>query len=176
MFINGYSDLKLKIPDCSSEKNFWAASFQLDSENIEELFPYINAVLKKAKYFENPHYIEFNHNGTRCALYEDRGIIAPFRDKESVLQFLNEFIPYLNNLYERRQSIKPDHSKYRHVSVLDIIKLLPGANCAVCGFPTCMAYAVSLSIGDAGIEKCLNSGKLSEEKTEKLTSMLGNLP
>lgn len=172
MYIKGYDNLKLKIPDCHSGESFWAATLELDSDNITELFPYINSVSEKSKYFENPHYIEFLYKQTRCALYQDKLVIAPFEDKESVQSFLEEFIKYLNNLYERKDQIQPDHSKYRHISVLDILKLLPGENCGLCGFKTCMAYAAALSKGEVNIDKCLESGKLKSETVDKLHVIL----
>ncbi len=172
MFITGYKDLALKIPDCHSGDSFWAASFKFNPENLSVLFPYINAVSEDAKYFENPHYIQFMFKGKRCALYEDKAITAPFEDKESVIEYIDILIGFLNELYEKKETITPDSTKFRHISVLDIVKLLPRTNCGKCGLSTCMAFAASLSRGEVPLSKCSDSGSLPEENAEQLMSVL----
>jgi DNA-binding CsgD family transcriptional regulator len=61
---------------------------------------------------------------------------------------------FLNDLYERRNAIKPNYQQYRPISVLDIYKLLPKTNCGECGFPTCMAYAGALRLKQTTTDKC----------------------
>jgi acetyl-CoA decarbonylase/synthase complex subunit gamma len=50
---------------------------------------------------------------------------------------------------------------------IEIFKLLPKTNCAQCGVPTCLAFAMSLAVGKAELSKCPHvseeaKGKLSE--------------
>ncbi|HCD38653.1 MAG TPA: acetyl-CoA synthase subunit gamma, partial [Candidatus Omnitrophica bacterium] len=40
------------------------------------------------------------------------------------------------------------------LSGLDIYKLLPKTNCRECGFPTCLAFALSLAKKAVSLEKC----------------------
>jgi len=40
------------------------------------------------------------------------------------------------------------------LTALDVYKLLPKTNCRDCGFPTCLAFAMQLAAGKAGIDKC----------------------
>lgn len=40
------------------------------------------------------------------------------------------------------------------LTALDIYKLLPKTNCKECGFPTCLAFAMQMAAGKAGIDKC----------------------
>ena len=40
------------------------------------------------------------------------------------------------------------------LTALDIYKLLPKTNCKDCGFPTCLAFAMQMAAGKAGIDKC----------------------
>ncbi len=51
------------------------------------------------------------------------------------------------------------------LTALEIYKLLPKTNCKECGFPTCLAFAMQLASGKAGIEKC---GPASLEARETL--------
>ena len=154
MLIKGYSELKLRIPDCHSDSDLWAAEFRFDCSDISEIFPYINADNKQARYFENPHYIQFMLNGNRCAIYKDKVIIAPFKDRESAVEFIDELTKYLNDLYRKKDSIVPDHQKYFQIPVLDIYKLLPRTNCGKCGSGTCMAFAASLSKRETPASEC----------------------
>ncbi|MGE5190112.1 MAG: acetyl-CoA decarbonylase/synthase complex subunit gamma [Gemmatimonadota bacterium] len=40
------------------------------------------------------------------------------------------------------------------LTAIDIYKLLPKTNCRECGFPTCLAFAMQLAAGKAGIDRC----------------------
>ncbi|MCL5884179.1 MAG: acetyl-CoA decarbonylase/synthase complex subunit gamma [Deltaproteobacteria bacterium] len=40
------------------------------------------------------------------------------------------------------------------LTALEIYKLLPKTNCKECGFPTCLAFAMQMAAGKAGIDKC----------------------
>ena len=39
-------------------------------------------------------------------------------------------------------------------NVLDILRLTPKTNCGECGFPTCMAFCVGVTTGQASLDKC----------------------
>jgi DNA-binding CsgD family transcriptional regulator len=77
-----------------------------------------------------------------------------FEDREQALDFVIQLIDFLNDLFSKKDSLRPDHRQYRHQSVLDIFKLLPRTNCQECGFPTCMAFAAALSTKQVAPEKC----------------------
>ena len=49
---------------------------------------------------------------------------------------------------------------------IQIFKLLPKTNCADCGFPTCLAFAMALAAGKAELEKCPT---LSDEAKAQLS-------
>ena len=40
------------------------------------------------------------------------------------------------------------------LTALEIYKLLPKTNCKECGFPTCLAFAMQIAAGKAGIDQC----------------------
>jgi ArsR family metal-binding transcriptional regulator len=176
MFIKGYSDLKLRIPDCHSESDLWAAELKLNASNISSIFPYVNAQNEQARYFENPHYIQFVINEKRCALYEDKVIIAPFKDRESVVEFINILMNYLNNLYENKDSILPNNKKYSNIPVLEIFKMLPRTNCKKCGFQSCMAFAASLGRRETQVSLCPDLYKSLQENTNQdISTVSGEL-
>ena len=153
MFIQGYSDFCLKTPILLTGLPAWTAHFKLDSD-VSELFPYINTVVKDAIYYDKPHYIRFTLNGFGCSLYTDRVAAGSFEDREQALDFVIQLIDFLNDLFSKKDSLRPDHKKYRHQPVLEIFKLLPRTNCQECGFPTCMAFAAALSNRQVAPEQC----------------------
>lgn len=51
------------------------------------------------------------------------------------------------------------------LTALEIYKLLPKTNCRECGFPTCLAFAMQIAAGRAGIDQCPPA---SEEAREVL--------
>jgi ArsR family metal-binding transcriptional regulator len=173
MLITGYRDLALKIPECHPGSSSWSAHFRFDAEGLGRLFPYINAVSENTKYFENPHCIQFLFKGKRCALYEDKAIAAPFDDRNEMAAFLNELMDFLNRIYNTKESITPSHKKFKHISVMDVLKLLPRTNCRECGYPTCMAFAADLAKGEVPLSKCYASGRLTDGNVQSLTTLLG---
>ena len=146
MLVQGYSDFSLDTPDpiIRLGGSIWNAHFRLDTD-VSELFPYINAAVEGATYYEKPHYIAFPLGDFHCSLYGDKVAAGAFEDRNQALEFISHLIDFLNDLFSRKDSFRPDHKKYRHQSVLEIFKLLPRTNCQECGLPTCMAFAAALS-------------------------------
>jgi DNA-binding CsgD family transcriptional regulator/ArsR family metal-binding transcriptional regulator len=145
----GYYDLSFKTPGPqhligSPDHPSMMADFKLDSD-VSQLFPYINALSEDTVYYANPVYIKFMLGGFMCALYSDRGSAACFESKQQALDFMLRLIDFLNDIHLRRDSIEPDHKMYRHVAVLDIMRLLPRTNCGECGYTTCIAFAAAVS-------------------------------
>ncbi len=81
----------------SSWNSDFRALFKL-SIDVSPLFPYINAVIDKSEYYDNPHYIKFNLNDSRCALYPDHLIGAPFENRDKALLFFKQVQDFLNDL------------------------------------------------------------------------------
>jgi len=150
-FISGYSDLSLTMPGPASRGGsssmadvFLIACFTLDRD-VSKLFPYVNSVAEKTVYQEHPRFIKFMLDNVQCALSPEKGSAAPFEDRSQALVFMDRLCAFLNDLYRRKDEIIPNHKTYKPVSVLKILKLLPGTNCRECGFATCMAFAAALS-------------------------------
>jgi len=154
MFITGYSDFSLsKSGMISNFATCWGAYFKLDSD-IKELFAYINAIVEGTKFYDNPEYVWFTLDGIQCTLYPREVIAAPFVEKKQALKFIRHLIDFLNDIYAKKRSIKPNHKRFRPLSVLDVYKLLPQTNCKECGFHTCMAFATALSQGKTHSRQC----------------------
>ncbi len=132
---------------------YWVAHFKLDID-VTVLFPYVNSEIKDAIYYEKPHYIAFPYDGHTCLLHPDEIVVGYFKLQEKANRIVLKLIEYLNDIYARKGSIKPNYKMKRYVPVLDIYKLLPRTNCADCGYPACMAFAAAVSKGEAEPQKC----------------------
>jgi DNA-binding CsgD family transcriptional regulator/ArsR family metal-binding transcriptional regulator len=148
-FVSAYFDFSLRMPGpllgkSSPAEGVMLVDFRLDAD-VSRLAPYINAVAQKASYYEKPPFIRFMLDGYLCTLHRNEGSAACFSDRSQALEFMERLLAFLNDLYLRRDSIEPNHKRYKPISVLDILKLLPGVNCGKCGFGACMAFAAALS-------------------------------
>ncbi|BBO69497.1 hypothetical protein DSCA_34270 [Desulfosarcina alkanivorans] len=141
----------------------YGARFELDGD-LSPLFPYINAVADHAQYYETPVYIKFVLFQRLCAFYPRQGAFAPVRDIAGAMAFLPKLLDFIADLYRQRPRLTPNHKKFKPVSILDIYRLLPGTNCRICGYSTCMAYAAALSRQRTSMVKCPHLARPVEEK------------
>ena len=152
------ADNDAKIP-CGA----YGARFQL-SNDLSPLFPYINAVADQARLYEKPVYIKFVFEKRLCAFYAREGAFTPIDDMAQALEFLGKLFDFIEDISKRRGSIIPNHKKFKPSSALDIYRLLPGSNCRICGYPTCMAFAAALSRQYTSIVNCPHLGRPMEER------------
>lgn len=161
MFIKNYSEFQCIIPafihplsdaDTPGPK-IWSASFRLD-QDVRPLFPYINAALDEAVYYENPEHVRFLFDGYRSFLYPD--IIAAhfFESKTAAKDFIAGLIDFLNDIHRQKENIRPNYDQIKQVPITDILKILPKTNCQKCGYLTCMAFAAAIIKGKAAADKC----------------------
>ncbi len=153
MKIQGFTDFSFESPGCHPGVMVFRADFKLNVD-VTPLFPFINATAENALYYDKPHYIQFKLDGYRCALYPDHVSVGMVENREQAFKIFDRLVHFLNGLYERMDSVTPNHTFYRPVPVFEIFKLLPRSNCKECGFPTCMAFAAALSKGEILMEEC----------------------
>jgi ArsR family metal-binding transcriptional regulator len=171
MLIEGYSDFSMEAPGCSPGTVMYRADFKLDGD-VTPLFPYIKAAIKDAVCYDTPHHIQFVLDGYRCALYTDKAVAASFENRAQAVEFIQRLIDFLNDLDARRDSIEPDHTMFKAIPVLDVYKLLPRTNCAECGFPSCMAFAMTLGQGEATCDLCPALNDPTNENAAKLRALI----
>jgi DNA-binding CsgD family transcriptional regulator/ArsR family metal-binding transcriptional regulator len=153
----------------------YGARFQLSSD-LSPLFPYINAVADKTLLYEKPVYIKFVFEKRLCAFYAREGAFTPIGDMAQALKFLQKIFDFMEDISKRSGSIIPNHKKFKPSSALDIYQLLPGSNCRICGYPTCMAFAAALSRQYTSIGNCPHLGRPMEERaTYPVYDQLGNV-
>ncbi len=141
----------------------YGARFQVDYD-LSPLFPYINAVADHARFYDKPVYMKFVFEKRLCAFYSREGAFAPISDMAEAMEFLPKLLDFIEDISKRRTDIVPNHKKFKPSSALDIFRLLPGSNCGICGYSTCMAFAAALSRQYTSIINCPNLARPLEER------------
>ena len=143
----------MEAPGCHPGVTIYSAHIQLN-DDLTALFPYLNAVAESPVFFSIPPYIQFKLNGRRCALYADHLVAGGFENKNQALLFFDDFSEFINDVISKKNTITPDHRRYRPIPVMEIFKHLPRSNCRDCGMPTCLAFAAALSKGEILMNRC----------------------
>jgi ArsR family metal-binding transcriptional regulator len=124
------------------------------SEEIHEVLPYLNTILKGCIYNHPANTLTIKKDGKLLTLHFNHITLAKVEDKKEAEEILNWLKDLINETYEKRDQIEPNYSKGADLKALDIFKLLPGTNCKECGELACLAFAVKLVAQDIDVMKC----------------------
>ena len=143
------------------------------SEEIQEVFPYLNATMKGCIYNHPANTLTIRKDQKLITLHALHIALAKIEDEKEAEEILRWLKDLINETYEKRDQIEPNYSMAAELKALDVFKLLPGTNCKKCGEPTCLAFAVKLVGRDIEIVKCdpLFSEKY-QEKQKVLVELL----
>ena len=136
------------------------------SEEIQEVFPYLNAVLKGCIYNHPANTLTIRKDQKLITLHALHITLAKIEDEKEAEDILKWLKNLINETFESRARIEPNYSMAAELKALDMFKLLPGTNCKKCGEPSCLAFAVKLVGRDTEIAKCdpLFSEKYQEKR------------
>ena len=124
------------------------------SEEIHEVFPYLNATLKGCIYNHAANTLTIPKDQVLITLHALHITLAKIEDEKEAEELLAWLRDLINETHENRNQIEPNYSMAAELKALDLFKLLPGTNCKQCGEPTCLAFAVKLAGRDIEIRKC----------------------
>jgi ArsR family metal-binding transcriptional regulator len=146
-------DVKLVERGCAPGTSQFNASITF-SNDISEVFPYLNARFKNIWYDHENKVLIWKEDDQIYALrpHEIRAAVA--FDLDDAREVAREVVACVNEVWCERERITPRYDDRRPPPMLEILKRLPQTNCRQCGYPTCMAFAVLLSRGNANIEDC----------------------
>jgi ArsR family metal-binding transcriptional regulator len=125
------------------------------SDEIHEVFPYLNAILKGCLYNHPALTLTIKKDGKLFTLHAHHITLAKIEDEKEAEETLRWLQDLINETYEKRNHIEPSFSKGAELKALDIYKLLPGTSCKKCGALTCLAFAVKLVGQEIDITKCI---------------------
>jgi len=135
------------------------------SDEIHEVFPYLNAILKGCIYNHPALTLTIKKDGKLFTLHAHHITLAKIEDEKEAEEILRWLRDLINETSEKRDQIEPNYSKGAELKALDIYKLLPGTSCKKCGELTCLAFAVKLVGQEIEVAKC--TPLFSEEYQEK---------
>jgi ArsR family metal-binding transcriptional regulator len=140
------------------------------SDEIHEVFPYLNATLKGCIYNHASNTLTIKKDGKLFTLHFGHITLAKIEDEKEAKQILKWLKDLINETYEKRDRIEPNYAMAAELKALDIYKLLPGTSCKKCGELACLAFAVKLVGRDIEIAKC--EPLFSEEYQDKRKVLL----
>jgi ArsR family metal-binding transcriptional regulator len=170
MFLHGYKINKAKRSFCNPE---WIAVGAELSDDISEVFPYLNAVVKNAVYTPEAPNLNFKMDTGFISLMPREinvGQVACEEDGTKILDYVKKLI---NDTWEKRAKITPIYERKGEIKAKDILDFLPRTNCRECGLPTCFAFAMALLKGRKHLKDCsvLSKQEFAEDK-EALARLL----
>lgn len=124
------------------------------SDEIHEIFPYLNAILKGCIYNHPALTLTIRNEEKMITLHSRHITMTLIEDEKEAHEVLNWLKDLINETYEKRGQIEPNFSSGDQLKPSDIQKLLPGINCKECGMRSCLAFAFKLVDQRIGIEKC----------------------
>lgn len=117
--LTGYKDFSTErcgVMTCVGPKI--GARFKVDRD-LRPLFPYLNASLAEAKYFDSPKRIQFILDGVLCTLFSYEIVAAAFYDDDEAHLFAERLLLYLNEAFRKKIHIKPDHNTVEQSSPME---------------------------------------------------------
>jgi len=164
-------DLKIVLSDCNPSSLKVNAIADL-SEDISEVLPYLNTVLKGLQYYTEEKILTAKRGG-RLITFRPRQIaLTKLEDEKEATAVMEELKQIVNETFANKDRIKPTYTSRPIPRPLDVFKLLPGKNCKECGESTCMAFALKLINDEVKLNQC---PLLSEKEFEANCSRLKEL-
>ena len=143
------------------------------SEDISDVLPYLNTVLKGLQYHHDEKFLTVKRKGHVITFWSRQIAVTKLEDEKEAGEVVEELKEIVNETYANREDIKPTYTSRAIPRPLDIFKLLPGKNCKECGEPTCMAFALKLVNDEMELNQCpLLLKKEFEVKRFKLIELL----
>lgn len=164
--------VQLEVFKCSPHSEAVGCLVDL-GQDIREVMPYLNAVLKRCRYNPDAPALEISHEGRGFALWPRRiafGGVTCSEEAEQVMRSVQELI---NDTWARRDQITPSERKGPCLGPLALFKLLPGLNCGECGEASCLAFAARLSRENARLVQCVPLA--SSDHAERRTALVAML-
>jgi len=148
----GYSFRLINI-DCIRDSTNFNIVMDLD-RSVEDLLPYLAARLPGCTYTHGTGVINFMDAGHIVGIYPDRITVTDVSGIDEAGGLCAKYFGLIREVEANRSSIAPALRKRTTVSVMDILRALPGTNCGLCRYPTCMAFAACVFRREASIAEC----------------------
>ena len=175
MLLHDYKISKVGRSFCNPE---WVAVNAELSDDISEVLPYLNAIVKNAVYTPEAHHLNLRLDAGVISLMSREMNVGQVTCEEDGIKLLDYVKQLINDTWDKRASITPIYERKGEIKAKDILDFLPRTNCRECGLPTCFAFAVALLKGQKHLEDCPPLSKpesdQDKEALARLIDMLGS--
>jgi ArsR family metal-binding transcriptional regulator len=168
MLLHNYT-LRVVLSDCNPSSQKVNALADL-SQDISEVLPYLNTVLKALQYHHQDKFLTVKRKGHVITFWPRQIAVTKLEDEKEAREVIEELKEIVNETYTNKDRINPTYTSRPIPRPLDIFKLLPGTSCKKCGELTCFAFAVKLVGQEIAIGKC--APLFSDEFKEKRKVLL----
>lgn len=148
----GYSFSMVNI-DCIRDSTHFNILMDLD-RSIEELLPYLASRLPGCTYTHGTGFVNLMDAGHIVGIYPDRITITDVAGIQEARGLCARYFSLIREVEANRSSITPVLMKRSTVSVMTILRALPGTNCGLCESASCMAFAASVFRRESSIGAC----------------------
>jgi ArsR family metal-binding transcriptional regulator len=172
MLIESYR-VEVAVSTHSAEEFEYEAIAHLEVDLCAAL-PYLNATLSRGVYLPKRPVLSWRLEGHNIGFWPDRIAVDHLHSREQVDEWVARLVALVNEVWEKRHQIEPDHTTHERLQPLELYRLLPGTNCKACGEATCFNLALKLAAGQAELAACtpLMQDPLYEEQRARLASLI----
>jgi ArsR family metal-binding transcriptional regulator len=168
---NGYCFALVNI-DCLRSSTNFNVVMEMDV-SIEELLPYLAAVLPGCTYIHGTGVINLMDAGHIVAIYPKRITLTDVNDKDTAVRLCRSYFATIQEVGSSREQIVPQYERRPSITLLAILRHLPQTNCGRCQCPTCMAFAAQVFRRETPISTC--EPLMEDLATEKVKKLLQQL-
>jgi len=175
MLLHDYKITKVGRSFCNPE---WISVLTELSDDISEVLPYLNAIVKNAVYTPEAHHLNFKIDAGVTSLMPREMNVGQVECEEDGVKVLDYVKGLINDTWDKRASITPIYERKGEIKAKDILDFLPKTNCRECGLPTCFAFAMALLKGQKRLTDCSALSKpefaQDQEALARLLEMAGS--
>jgi ArsR family metal-binding transcriptional regulator len=165
----GYSYMLVNI-DCLRDSTHFNVIMDLE-RSIDDLLPYLAARLPGCTYTHGTGVINLMDTGHIVGIHPRQITITDVAGSEEARTLCAKYFSSIQEVEANRSSITPVLKKRSTITVMAILRALPGTNCGVCESATCMAFAARVFRREVSIGMCEPVGA-SPESYESLLEQL----
>ncbi len=142
-------------------------------KDVSAIFPYVNASLPGCSYNHAGKVLNWGEGRHKIVLRPQELAISNLPSWEQAQAALARLADFLNETWERRDTLTPREEAYPQPHPLAVYKQLPNTNCRACGRPTCYTFALKLITREMVLDDCPVLAELDwAEQKDGLRAML----
>jgi len=142
--------------------------------DLGPVLPYLNARLSRGVYLPKRPVLSWRFEGHNIGFWPDRIAVEHLHSRAEAGEWAARLVALVNDVWEQRDQIEPDHTTHERLQPLELYRMLPGTNCKACGEATCFNLALKLAAGQVELVACtpLMEDAAYTQQRERLESLI----